>query len=497
MLPGFTSVISAAVLSGDLIIGLSDGSQINCGRVQGPQGLKGDSGPVGAPGTAGVPGNTIHTVRGAPEGWLGRDGDFAINTALWEIYGPRAGGVWGSPTPLRGNRRNGAPDSVDLFGSNSSAPSTPGGNGGTMQTTRTLPLASPTTTVSSSLPDPSGLSTQEDYNQYLYDTLTQLAENNPPSNDISLKPWIQISRFRREFSGGNPNGAADIYCTYEVNNLAQYFWCWEIDLQADGTWVDIDDLSTSDQSEIIGIQMEGYLRMRSQTSDKYPNALIRYRIKAELGDLNSELMTTEETAYGSVKGDNPWDINYDPPLFTDGDADSDLSKYATVESVDSLESRVELMEKAMFPYVAFDERYCWYNKGSSSRDPSVKINQYWNTSANGTWTWAWMVKMPGTDSWVDVDDMSSEQAAEIGYRGDEDYAMITLYPPNEDDMPDIEVKLKITDELEGFEPAEGWSESFLPRQKWVDKDTDSSVSSAMSVTTVIKTGRGKINRPQP
>ena len=48
-----TSVASAAVIGGDLIIGLSDGSIINCGRVQGPQGLKGDQGSQGATGRGG------------------------------------------------------------------------------------------------------------------------------------------------------------------------------------------------------------------------------------------------------------------------------------------------------------------------------------------------------------------------------------------------------------------------------------------------------------
>ena len=94
-----TSVASAAVISGDLIIGLSDGSIINCGRVQGPIGLTGDQGPIGATGRDGAAGNTIHTVQGTPDTTLGKDGDFAINVKFWEIYGPRAGGAWGSATP--------------------------------------------------------------------------------------------------------------------------------------------------------------------------------------------------------------------------------------------------------------------------------------------------------------------------------------------------------------------------------------------------------------
>ena len=125
-----TSVASAAIIGGDLIFGLSDGSIINCGRVQGPQGLTGDAGPMGATGRDGQDGNTIHTVQGTPDTTLGRDGDYAINVVLWEIYGPRAGGVWGTGTPLRGNvRGNQSPDTTqNLFGSNS--PSSGGGGSG-------------------------------------------------------------------------------------------------------------------------------------------------------------------------------------------------------------------------------------------------------------------------------------------------------------------------------------------------------------------------------
>ena len=50
------SVASAAIIEGSLIIGLDDGSIINCGFVQGPQGLKGDPGPMGATGDPGLDG---------------------------------------------------------------------------------------------------------------------------------------------------------------------------------------------------------------------------------------------------------------------------------------------------------------------------------------------------------------------------------------------------------------------------------------------------------
>ena len=71
------SVVSAAILEGNLIIGLSDGSVINCGYVQGPQGLKGDAGPMGADGDPGTDGNTIITVAGTPRNDAGKDGDYA------------------------------------------------------------------------------------------------------------------------------------------------------------------------------------------------------------------------------------------------------------------------------------------------------------------------------------------------------------------------------------------------------------------------------------
>ena len=65
-----TSVASAAIIGGDLIMGLSDGSIINCGRVQGPQGLTGDRGPMGATGR--VPPDGCHptgaTGRVPPDG---------------------------------------------------------------------------------------------------------------------------------------------------------------------------------------------------------------------------------------------------------------------------------------------------------------------------------------------------------------------------------------------------------------------------------------------
>jgi len=190
-----TSVASAAVISGDLIIGLSDGSIINCGRVQGPQGLTGDQGPMGATGLRGTDGNTIHTVQGTPDTTLGIDGDFAINVVVWEIYGPRSGGVWGTGTPLRGNKRNGGSDQRDnLFGNNSQSE----GGGGKTYNTSNLPLTglgrlkgskgSITAPGGNIIPEGNNLSFQANLNSWVYNSLAALDGALPVSTGSALPP---------------------------------------------------------------------------------------------------------------------------------------------------------------------------------------------------------------------------------------------------------------------------------------------------------------------
>ena len=61
---------------------------------------------------------------GAPDTTMGKDGDYAINTVVWEIYGPRSGGA-GAGTPLRGNTRGGG-GRAPLFGESRDS----GGSGG-------------------------------------------------------------------------------------------------------------------------------------------------------------------------------------------------------------------------------------------------------------------------------------------------------------------------------------------------------------------------------
>jgi hypothetical protein len=62
-------------------------------------GATGATGATGSTGAAGADGKTILNGTVAPT-TEGVDGDFYINTATWEIYGPKTGGNWGSATDL-------------------------------------------------------------------------------------------------------------------------------------------------------------------------------------------------------------------------------------------------------------------------------------------------------------------------------------------------------------------------------------------------------------
>ena len=92
-----TSVVSAAIIEGNLIIGLSDGSVINCGYVQGPQGLSGPQGPMGATGDRGTDGNTILTVGGTPGNEMGSDGDMPSTILTGEFTAPNLAAYGAKP----------------------------------------------------------------------------------------------------------------------------------------------------------------------------------------------------------------------------------------------------------------------------------------------------------------------------------------------------------------------------------------------------------------
>ena len=124
------SVVSAAILEGNLIIGLSDGSVINCGYVQGPPGLSGEPGPMGSTGDSGRDGNTIITVAGTPRNDAGKDGDYAIDNVNWRIFGPKAGGVWGKANDMLPSKDNLIVNGRGFEGGAGGGGDTGGGGGG-------------------------------------------------------------------------------------------------------------------------------------------------------------------------------------------------------------------------------------------------------------------------------------------------------------------------------------------------------------------------------
>jgi len=66
--------------------------------VAGPTGGVGATGPSGPTGSTGVRGATLLAGSGAPLNNYGENGDWYIDTAGADFYGPKSGGTWGSPT---------------------------------------------------------------------------------------------------------------------------------------------------------------------------------------------------------------------------------------------------------------------------------------------------------------------------------------------------------------------------------------------------------------
>ncbi len=65
-----------------------------------PTRLIGPAGPAGANGAPGPRGYSVLNGSGPPSAATGVDGDFYIETSTTQLYGPKAGGVWGSPISL-------------------------------------------------------------------------------------------------------------------------------------------------------------------------------------------------------------------------------------------------------------------------------------------------------------------------------------------------------------------------------------------------------------
>lgn len=61
---------------------------------QGPQGQQGPQGPVGP---AGEDGSMMYSGQGAPDASTGENGDYYLDTDTGELYGPKDGNGWGNP----------------------------------------------------------------------------------------------------------------------------------------------------------------------------------------------------------------------------------------------------------------------------------------------------------------------------------------------------------------------------------------------------------------
>lgn len=69
---------------------------------QGEPGPKGEQGPQGIQGIAGLNGKTILSGTAAPTTAVGTEGDFYLNTATSDLYGPKTNTGWGAAVSLKG-----------------------------------------------------------------------------------------------------------------------------------------------------------------------------------------------------------------------------------------------------------------------------------------------------------------------------------------------------------------------------------------------------------
>jgi len=272
------SVVSAAIIEGNLIIGLSDGSVINCGFVQGPQGLTGPQGPMGATGDNGLNGNTIHTIAGTPGNEMGTDGDYAIDNINWRIYGPKAGGVWGKakemlPGPENFLENGRSPSGGSGGGSMGGSGSGSGGPAGTVYT-NTVQLTNATRTSFSTkspykvLPHPGvGRINQEDANNWAFgevfdlidEVLPVFVDPNEPTLKYTGRLWFDTADAALYIYDGNvwapiklDDAALDGYATeqWTEEKIAEAMLDGAVDLTSYATVAYSDGKDTNLQNQI-------------------------------------------------------------------------------------------------------------------------------------------------------------------------------------------------------------------------------------------------------
>ena len=223
-----TSVVSAAILEGNLIIGLSDGSVINCGYVQGPPGLQGNPGPMGADGDAGRDGNTIITVAGTPRNDTGTDGDYAIDNVNWRIYGPKSGGTWGKANDMLPSKDNLITNGRGFEGVGGGGSDSGGGGGGGIVQVRggegievTPTDVSPSVTISAQIDTFKGLEFDDEVIQVKlgsgleFDTQTGAINNT--SSSLQYRGIVDVTN--DSSIPANPNNG-DTYANTVKGNLS-------------------------------------------------------------------------------------------------------------------------------------------------------------------------------------------------------------------------------------------------------------------------------------
>jgi len=94
-----------------------------------PTSLIGAAGSDGTDGTDGIDGNTILSGTTVPANGVGNDGDIYIKTDTSDLYGPKSGGTWGTPTSLLGQDGSDGADGNTIL-SGTSAPANGLGNDG-------------------------------------------------------------------------------------------------------------------------------------------------------------------------------------------------------------------------------------------------------------------------------------------------------------------------------------------------------------------------------
>ena len=327
-----TSVVSAAIISGDLIIGLSDGSVINCGRCQGPQGLDGPQGAIGSTGRPGQDGNTILTAEGTPRPDLGVVGDYVIDKTRWNIYGPKSSGGWGSPTPLRGNGKGAAATRRDLSEGVPTTGEGGSGGGGIIYNTSNLSLTGFGRALKASVNVPGGniipkgdnLKVQANLNRWVYDSLAALDSALPVKSgdvlpqkgeykgDLFLKDgilnvwdgtfWVEVGG-----GGGGDGTCKAIVSTEQPEGTPQEGELWfdsstdtmELFTYVDGHWVSATPNSEYALEERIAANEEGIRELNTdQLRQDYEIAGLDTRVdqlEGKVGEYTYTLQTANVT----------------------------------------------------------------------------------------------------------------------------------------------------------------------------------------------------------